>query len=61
MRFDRFGAQDGSEEMDERIYELLRQKTPEERLRMTVDRMEFMRRWRAATEHLRDPSAKRHT
>ena len=55
MRQDRFGAVDSTEEMDRLVIELLRKKTPEQRFRMVVDRMELTRKLRAATVHLRKP------
>ncbi len=53
MRIDRFGAQDTTPEVQERLYALLRQCTPERRLQMVFNQMEFMRELRKATEHLR--------
>jgi len=35
------------------MYELYRSQTPEEKLRMVVERMQFMYDLRKATEHLR--------
>lgn len=39
--------------IDLKVIELLRAKTPEEKLRMTFDRIDSMRALRRATEHLR--------
>ncbi len=40
MRFDRFGPNDTPEHIEERIIEMLRKKTPEERAQMLAERME---------------------
>ena len=53
MLLDRFGLQDTPTETQERIYELLRNKTPEQRLLMVISRMAFGRDLRKATQHLR--------
>lgn len=53
MLIDRFGAQDTDPEVKERVYSLLRQKSPAERLMMVVERMHFMRELRKAGEQLR--------
>ena len=53
MRQDRFGAIDGTEATDRLVIELLRKKTPEQRFRMVIDRMELTRTIRRATSHLR--------
>jgi len=58
---DRFGAQDTPDEVQERIYALLRERTPEERLRMVLARMRFMRNIQATGERLRGEDAKRRT
>jgi hypothetical protein len=55
MRFDEFGPIDTSEAAEKRYWELMRKKTPAEKLRMVIDRMEFTRNLRKATEHLRRP------
>jgi len=54
MRIDRFGLQDTAPEVQERVYDLLRQKTPEQRFLMVLQRMAFTRELRKATEHLRE-------
>jgi hypothetical protein len=59
MHIDGFGLQDCSEESRERLWAILRTKTPEERLRMVCDRMEFTRQLRKATEHWRNPEPPR--
>jgi hypothetical protein len=56
---DRFGAQDTPDEVQERIYALLRTKTPEEKLRMVLARMQFMRDLRKAAERLREEDVRR--
>ncbi len=56
---DEFGLQDTTPEMQEKIYELLRQLTPAQRLQMVIDRMAFTRNKRANTEHLRSGIANR--
>ncbi|MEA2552727.1 MAG: hypothetical protein QOJ65_903 [Fimbriimonadaceae bacterium] len=57
MRRDRFGLLDTSIEAENKLYELLRAKTPEESLAMVFDRMEFGRQLRKVTEHLRKPQS----
>jgi hypothetical protein len=58
LTFDEFGVQDRSPEERERIYALLRRKTPEERLAMVFERCEFTRELRRATAHLRPNEVK---
>lgn len=53
MRQDRFGLQDTGYAVERKMIELLRAKTPEQRLRMTIQRMELMRTMRRQTEQLR--------
>lgn len=50
MRQDRFGAVDRSPEFERMTVELLRQKTPAERLQMVMDRIQAARDLRKATE-----------
>ncbi len=54
MRLDEFGLQDTEPVVQERVYELLRQKTPEQRFQMVLQRMAFTRDLRKSTEHLRE-------
>jgi len=55
MRFDRFGPIDTPREVEEKLYEILRTKTPEESLAMVLKRMEFARDLYKRTAHLRKP------
>jgi hypothetical protein len=56
MRSDRFGLIDTSKEAEERLFELLRKKTPKESLAMVFKRIDFARNLQKQTEHLRKPA-----
>jgi hypothetical protein len=57
MLIDGFGLQDTTPEVQERLYELLLQKTPVERVLIVSDRMEFTGTLCRATDHLRGASS----
>lgn len=53
MRFDRFGAIDTKLEDENRYWEFMRKKTPEEKFRMVVAHMKLGRRLKEVGDELR--------
>lgn len=55
MRIDEFGATDTTEKVRQRMYELLRAMTPQQRAKIMLERIESMRALSKHTRELRKP------